>query len=74
VDLRKFHAERSSPDIEVRKASGFEALSKSICTADGSSFATLSEYREMDIEAIQALIAVFVEVNVRPRDGELGNG
>lgn len=74
VDLRRYHAELLSPDIEVRTRAGFDALQKSIRNADGSAFATTAEYATMDAEAIKALIDVFTEVNAQRRDDDLGNG
>ena len=73
VDLRKFYAEVLSPEIDVRSRAGFEALSKAIRNDDGSPFATLAEYQNLDSDALKALMAVFTEVNEQKADPELGN-
>ena len=73
VDVRKFHAEVQSEDIDVRARSGFEALHKSIRDAEGNAFATIEEYGRMDAEAIGALMTAFREVHAVRLDGDLGN-
>lgn len=73
VDLRRYHAELLSPEIEVRMRAGFDALHKSIRNADGSAFATAAEYSTMDAEAIKALTTAFSEVNAQRSDDDLGN-
>lgn len=74
VDLRRYHAELLSPNMEVCTRAGFDALHKAIRNADGTAFATPGEYASMDAEAIKALIDVFTEVNAQRRDNDLGNG
>lgn len=73
VDLRRYHAELMSPDIDTRTKAGFDALSKAIRNADGTPFATVQEFANMDAEAVTALTEAFTEVNARRRDDDLGN-
>lgn len=73
VDLRRYHAELLAPDIDVRTRAGFDALSKSIRNADGTPFATVQEFAQMDAEAITALTDAFTEVNRRREESDLGN-
>ena len=73
IDLRKYYAEIMSPDIDVRAAAGFEALSKAIRDAEGKPFATVAELRGMYPEAIKALTEAFTEVNAQKPDADLGN-
>lgn len=73
VDLRRYHAELLSPEIDVRTRAGFDALSKAIRNADGTPFATAQEFANMDAEAVTALTEAFTEVNARRRDDDLGN-
>lgn len=73
VDLRRYHAELLSPEIDVRTRAGFDALSKAIRNADGTPFATPHEFAQMDAEAVTALTEAFTEVNARRRDDDLGN-
>lgn len=73
IDLRRYHAELNSPDVDTRANAGFEALHKSIRNEDGSAFASIDEYRRMDGEAIREITKAFSEVNTRRRDDDLGN-
>ena len=73
VDLRRYHAELLSPEIDVRTRAGFDALNKAIRNADGTPFATAQEFAQMDAEAVTALTEAFTEVNARRRDDDLGN-
>lgn len=73
VDLRRYQAELLAPDIDTRMTAGFDALQKSIRNADGSPFATVAEFSNMDAEAIKALMDAFTEINRRREDPDLGN-
>ena len=73
IDLRKYYAEVMSPEIDVRAAAGFDALSKAIRSADGKPMFTASELRGMYPEAIKALTEAFTEINTQQPDADLGN-
>ena len=73
VDLRRYHAELMSPDIDTRTKAGFDALHKAIRNMDGTAFASAAEFANMDAEAVTALTEAFTEVNARRRDDDLGN-
>lgn len=70
---RRYWAEVSSQDIDVRAEAGFSTLQKAIRNPDGTEAGTLDDYRHMDIDLLKELIRVYQEVNAVAKDDDLGN-
>src|SRR5690606_13830545 len=73
LDLRHYHAEILSSDIEVRAQAGFTALAAAICNEDGTPATTYAELKLLDSRLVKELVRVFQEVNASEADPELGN-
>ena len=73
LDLRHYHAELLSADIDVRAQAGFTALATAICDADGKPATTVAELKLLDASLVKELVRVFQEVNTTEQDPELGN-
>ena len=70
-DVRRFHSEVTSEDMEVRSRAGYAALVKSARQEDGTAFATHADYVKMDGEAVAALMGAFTEIHASKLE-ELG--
>lgn len=73
LDLRRYYAELTSGDPEVRAKAGFSALAKSIRDPDGKACVTADELGKFKAEAIKVLTDLFSEIHAQQEDGDLGN-
>lgn len=72
-ELRLYYAGLTSNDRSERARAGFEALAKSLRTADGKPDVTAEQLGAMDAEAIAELTRLFNEVHAKQDDVDLGN-
>ena len=72
VDLRRYVAESTSGDIDVRAHAGFAQLAKAIRNEDGTAAGSVDDYKKLDGDVVKELIRVFTEVNASNM-GDVGN-
>lgn len=73
IELRRFHEEAQSPDLDTRLNSGFRAVTKAIRQEDGKPHMTFEQAKTLKSDAMRELMRVFVDVNRVPDADELGN-
>jgi hypothetical protein len=72
-ELRRYHEESTSEDIEVRLQAGFRILAKCIRREDGKAHMTLESAKRLKPAPVREFMRVFVEVNAKPDAEESGN-
>lgn len=73
IELRRFHEETMSDDMDVRLNAGFRVLAKAIRREDGTPRMTFDQAKTLSAEAVKELMRVFVDVNKPSSTEDAGN-